>query len=71
MVGGRLPNANLKYNAKFPLLLPKGNSFVAIYLRNLHLDNCHAGTKALIDLSPENIWLINAKEECKRVVSKC
>ena len=70
-VGGRLLNADLKYNTKFPLLLQKRKSFVALYLRNLHLANCHAGTKALIALSRENIGLINAKEECKRLVSKC
>lgn len=33
--------------------------------------NCHAGAKAMISLLREKIWLINAKEECKRVLRKC
>ena len=31
-VGGRLLNASLPYDAKFPLLLPKQNNFVTLYL---------------------------------------
>ena len=64
-------NANLAYDAKFPLLLPKQNNFVTLYLRHLHFKNCHAGTKALIAISRKRIWLINAKEECSRIVCKC
>ena len=67
-VGGRLLNASLPYDAKFPLLLPKQNDFATLYLRHLHFKNCHAGTKGLIAISKERIWLINAKEKCSRIV---
>ena len=70
-VGGRLLNAPLPYDTKFPLLLPKGTAFVTLYLRNLHISNCHAGSKALVSLLRDKIWLINAKEECSRIVRKC
>ena len=70
-VGGRLLNATIPYDAKFPLLMPKKCHFVALYLRHLHFENCHAGAKALVALLRDKIWLINAKEECSRVVRKC
>ena len=67
-VGGTLLNGSLPYDAKFPLLLPKQNDFATLYLRHLHFKNCHAGTKGLIAISKERIWLINAKEKCSRIV---
>jgi len=32
-LGGRLFNAQLNYSAKFPLLMPKGNRFVSLYIQ--------------------------------------
>ena len=37
-VGGRLLNANLPYDAKFPLLLPKQNDFMYFTSSAVHLD---------------------------------
>lgn len=70
-VGGRLVNAPLSYDAKFPLLLPNNSHFITLYLRQLHIENCHAGAKALVALLRQQIWLINAKEACTKIVRKC
>lgn len=70
-VGGRLLNAPIPYDAKFPLLMPKTSNFITLYLRNLHINNCHAGARALVALLRDRIWLINAKELCNRAVRKC
>lgn len=71
-VGGRLVNApDIPYEAKFPLLMPKKTHFVTIYLRYLHIANCHAGPKALLALLRDQIWLINGQEACNRIVRNC
>ncbi|XP_075167480.1 uncharacterized protein LOC142239573 [Haematobia irritans] len=70
-VGGRLLNAPLPFNTKFPLLLPKSSHFVDLFVRNLHKENCHAGTRALVALSRERIWILNAREICKKIVRQC
>ena len=64
-------NAPIAYDAKFPILMPKNSHFMAIYLRHLHLENCHAGAKALVAILRDRIWLINARKECTRVVRNC
>ncbi|XP_049305956.1 uncharacterized protein LOC125776615 [Bactrocera dorsalis] len=70
-VGGRLLNAPLPYDAKFPLLLYRNSHFVSTYLRFLHFRNHYAGAKALVALLRERIWLINAREACSRTVRNC
>ncbi|XP_065368808.1 uncharacterized protein LOC135961242 [Calliphora vicina] len=70
-VGGRLLNAPIDHDAKFPLLMPKKSYFMVLYLRHLHLEHCHAGAKALVAILRDKIWLINAREACSRVVRKC
>ncbi|XP_037957049.1 uncharacterized protein LOC119686867 [Teleopsis dalmanni] len=70
-VGGRLLNAPLSYDSKFPLLLPKKLHFVEIYLRFLHTTNCHAGPKALEVLLREKIWVINSSKACSKTVRAC
>lgn len=35
--GGRLLQSNISYDAKIPLLLPRDETFVKIFVRNLHI----------------------------------
>jgi len=70
-VGGRLLNAPLDYNAKFPLPLSKDSHFVQIYLRYLHADNCHAGSKLLLSLLRQKIWIVNGREAVRKIVRNC
>ena len=70
-VGGRLLNAPIEYDAKFPLLLTKNSYFLKSYLRHLHIRNYHAGPKALISILREKIWLVNARQACTKTVHEC
>ncbi|XP_055919381.1 uncharacterized protein LOC129951309 [Eupeodes corollae] len=70
-VGGRLLNAPIEYDSKFPLLLSKNSPFVKTYLTYLHRKNYHAGPQAMVALLREKIWLVNAKEACQKIVRKC
>ncbi|XP_037929892.1 uncharacterized protein LOC119664680 [Teleopsis dalmanni] len=70
-VGGRLLNAPISHDSKFPLLMPKNCHFINIYLRHLHLNNCHAGPKALGSILRQKIWLVNAKAACSKTVRSC
>ncbi|XP_065361988.1 uncharacterized protein LOC135955564 [Calliphora vicina] len=55
-VGGRLLNAPIKEDTKYPLLLGKGSHFVKVYLEHLHKTNSHAGPKMLVALMRERVW---------------
>ena len=35
------------------------------------MENCHAGGSVLLALSRDSIWLINAKDECNKIVRRC
>ncbi|XP_055909622.1 uncharacterized protein LOC129944297 [Eupeodes corollae] len=70
-VGGRLFNAPIEYDKKFPLLLTKNSPFVRTCLTYLHRKNYHAGPQAMVALLREKIWLINAKDACQKVVRQC
>jgi len=41
-------NALLNYSVKFPILMPKGNRFVSLFVQHLHRTNFHAGPRALV-----------------------
>lgn len=66
-VGGRLLNAPLPFETRFPLLLPKSR-FAMLYVKYLHLTNCHAGPRALVGIMRLKVWLINAREVARKVV---
>jgi len=70
-VGGRLAHTDLEPSAKYPILMPKGNRFVHLYIDHLHYAICHAGQRALVGLLRQTIWLINARRECSAVVHRC
>ncbi|XP_043862236.1 uncharacterized protein LOC122756484 [Drosophila santomea] len=68
---GRLLNAPIPYDAKFPLLLSSKSEFVSLFLRNLHRTHYHAGVKVMVSLLRQQIWLINAREACTKIVRSC
>ena len=70
-VGGRLLNAPINYDSKFPLLLSKNSKFVYLYVQHLHLSNYHAGPTVLKSLLRQKIWLVNAREVTRKVVKDC
>jgi len=70
-VGGRLMNAPIPFDAKFPLLLPKNCEFVSKYVHYLHITNFLAGARILVGLLRQRFWIINAREVVKRIVRQC
>ncbi|XP_041449541.1 uncharacterized protein LOC121404266 [Drosophila obscura] len=70
-VGGRLLHAEIPYDAKFPLLLSQKSQFAILFLRHLHRAHYHAGAKVMVSLLRQQIWLLNAREACTRIVRNC
>ncbi|EDV98694.1 GH22470 [Drosophila grimshawi] len=70
-VGGRLDNVEFENFEKHPILLPSKSHFVWIYVRHLHLRNCHAGRKALVALIRLEYWIVNARGLTRRIVRTC
>lgn len=73
-VGGRLSNSLLQYNEKFPIILPKIDSITQLIVRDVHLNNFHAGITLMISQLRRQYWIIGARvlvKQCTRNCIKC
>ena len=70
-VGGRLAQAPIGYDAKFPVLLPKDHVFTRRYVEYLHQKHLHAGPKVLMALIRAKLWIVNARELARKIVNSC
>ena len=69
-VGSRLQYADLSYDEKFPILLPKGH--VALLIIRYHHDFMkHAGVNLLIASLRCNFWIMGCRRIAKSVIAKC
>ena len=71
-VGGRLDKADLPYEFKHPVVLPKDHPLTLLILRHCHHDNLHAGSALMQSvLRQHGFWVIRAKQQCRSTVRKC
>lgn len=69
-VGGRLKNARLSYNKKFPIILPKG-PISKLIISQLHVNLLHAGPQLMLGVLREQYWILGARSEVRSIFHKC
>ena len=69
-IQGRLQMSELKYEAKHPVLLPKGR-LAELLVRDQHLLMCHAGVATLITAIRGAYWVVDLRCLAKRVKRGC
>ncbi|XP_072398237.1 uncharacterized protein [Diabrotica undecimpunctata] len=70
-VGGRLRNANVSYNQKFPLLLPTKCQVVRSLLEREHIRLLHTGPQNTLSNIRLTYWPLDGLREIKRIIYKC
>lgn len=70
-VGGRLVNAKLSYEQKFPLLLPKNHRFTELLIQEVHKNYLHVGVQTCQYIILQHFWILSAKQAIRRVIGKC
>lgn len=70
-VGGRLQNAHLSFNEKYPILLPAKNHVTQVIIRDIHLDNKHSGVQATLYALRSKYWVVNGREVIKKILHNC
>ena len=70
-VGGRLRNAPIGEEAKYPILLPKSHHLTNLIVRHYHETLGHAGVEHVLSLTRERFWPINGRATVKKVVNSC
>jgi hypothetical protein len=70
-VGGRLKNANLTYDMRNPILLPRRSYLTDLIIRDAHLQNLHAGPQLLQATLNQRFWIIRCRDAVRFHVKKC
>lgn len=70
-VGGRLAHANISYNNKYQILLPKKHRLTILIFQYYHLKNFHVGPQSLLHFVRQEFWPIGGKNIARKVVHNC
>jgi len=70
-VGGRLANAKMPYNEKYPLLLPKCSRLTALLIYHVHRTQSHPGPQTLQNILCQDYWILSARSIIKKRTHKC
>lgn len=70
-VGGRLKHANLKYERKFPILLPPRHHITLLLIKNEHLRLLHAGNEATLNSLRQRFWPVAGRSAVRKIIRKC
>ena len=69
--GGRLENAHLDYDCKYPILLPGKHPFTRLVIKRAHADVMHQGRQATLLRIRRTYWVTKLHTAVKSYVRKC
>ena len=69
-IRGRLDNADLEYNAKYPIIIPSGH-IAKLLLRFQHVYLNHSGVGSVVASLRNKFWIIKARLLAKSMVKSC
>ena len=70
-VGGRLDNANIPHETKFPVLLRKRNHFTELVIKKCHEIVKHNGTNETLTEPRSQYWICRGRQTVKTILAKC
>ncbi|XP_025202896.1 uncharacterized protein LOC112599977 [Melanaphis sacchari] len=70
-VGGRLTYADLPYEQKHPILLPKTHRLTDLLIDNVHHQHKHPGAKTLQCIIQQQYWIIASRQVIKSRLRHC
>ena len=69
--GGRIHNAPLSSNTKFPLLLPSKDRFTDLVIHSTHVKQLHAGVNSTLTALRQSYWVPSGRQRVKTLIDKC
>lgn len=70
-VGGRLEQANIPYEAKHPIILPKKNLVTKLIIESTHKRLLHANYSLLSSMLSQRYWIIGQRSLIKEIIHQC
>ena len=69
--GGRLKNAPIPFNARFPIFLPRSSHFTNLVINECHLKVLHNGVRETLTELRSCFWVVKGRQAVKTVIGKC
>lgn len=69
--GGRIHNAPLTEDAKFPYLLPPRHPFTTLLVYSIHTQLYHAGVNTTVTTIRQSYWIPTARQFVKTLLHRC
>ena len=70
-VGGRLHNAPIRYEAKFPMLIPRESPLAKLVIHDSHEKVHHSGLQSTITDIRQRFWITQIRTSVKSVLRRC
>lgn len=70
-VGGRLGRADLTFDHKHPILLPRKDHVVNLIIDDTHRKNCHTGPHLLLSILRQRFWILSGRNLVRSRVHLC
>ncbi|XP_029055232.2 uncharacterized protein LOC114882514 [Osmia bicornis bicornis] len=70
-VGSRLKHAQLRYNLKYPIVLPHKHHITELIIRQVHINQFHSGIQATLHTIRHKYWPLAGKSIVKQVIHNC
>ncbi|XP_014226809.1 uncharacterized protein LOC106652395 [Trichogramma pretiosum] len=70
-VGGRLLNASIKSDQRNPILLPSYHHVTDLIIQDYHVHFHHAGIQTTLSNLRHRFWLLDGKNQVRRVIHRC
>lgn len=59
--GGRLTNAHISYDRKFPMVLPKDSHLTQLIIGDAHAKTLHGNVQLMLQYLRQNYWILGAR----------
>ena len=69
--GGRIHNAPVDSDTKFPILLPKHHPFTKLIVLAVHKEQLHAGVAGTVASIRQRYWIPSARQLVRQLLRKC
>ena len=69
--GRRLQNADIPYEARYPILLPRSHHYTGLVVRDPHIRVCHNGVKETLTEVQSRYWVIKGRSLTRSLVHRC
>jgi len=70
-VGGRLKNAPLTPDRKYPILLPRHDQLTRLIIRSTHIDHFHAGAQLVQATISQRYWIVRGRDAIRQELRRC